>query len=76
MGLWGLYAPLRQQGKPVELQYIRSGQHNLIKPLQVLAHQELIVDWFDFWLNGREDPSTEKLDQYRRWKGFRKAALD
>jgi dienelactone hydrolase len=73
LGLWGLYAPLRQQGKPVELQYIRSGQHNLIQPLQVLAHQELIVDWFDFWLNGREDPSTEKLDQYRRWKEFRKA---
>jgi hypothetical protein len=33
----------------------------------VLAHQKLIVDWFDFWLNGRENPSTEKLDQYRRW---------
>jgi dipeptidyl aminopeptidase/acylaminoacyl peptidase len=75
LGLWGLYAPLRQQGKPVELQYIRGGQHNLIQPLQVLAHQELIVDWFDFWLNGHEDPSTEKIDQYRRWGAFRKARL-
>jgi hypothetical protein len=73
--LWGLYAPLRQQGKPVELQYIRGGQHNLNKPLEVLAHQELIVDWFDFWLNGHEDPSTDKLDQYRRWKAFRKVGL-
>lgn len=72
--LWGLYAPLRQQGKAVELQYIRGGQHNLIKPLQILAHQELIVDWFDFWLNGREDPSTGKLDQYRRWRGFRESS--
>lgn len=71
--LWGLYAPLRQQGKPVELQYIRGGQHNLIKPLEVLAHQELIVDWFDFWLNGREDPSAGKVDRYRRWEGFRAA---
>ncbi|HKE96738.1 MAG TPA: prolyl oligopeptidase family serine peptidase, partial [Povalibacter sp.] len=67
LALWGLYAPLRQQGKPVDLQYIRGGQHNLIKPLEVLAHQELIVDWFDFWLNGHEDPNAEKLDQYRRW---------
>ena len=75
LGLWGLYAPLRQQGKPVELQYIQGGQHNLIKPLEVLAHQELIVDWFDFWLNGHEDPNTEKLEQYRRWEGFRKAGL-
>lgn len=71
LGLWGLYAPLRQQRKPVELQYIRGGQHNLIKPLEVLAHQQLIVDWFDFWLNGQKDPSNEKLDQYRRWEGYR-----
>jgi dipeptidyl aminopeptidase/acylaminoacyl peptidase len=73
--LWGLYAPLRQQGKPVELQYIRGGQHNLVKPLEILAHQELIVHWFDFWLNGRVDPSTEKRDQYRRWEGYREAGL-
>lgn len=69
--LWGLYAPLRQQGKPVELQYIRGGQHNLVKPLEILAHQELLVDWFDFWLNGREDPDAGKLEQYRRWEGLR-----
>jgi dipeptidyl aminopeptidase/acylaminoacyl peptidase len=68
--LWGLYAPLRKQGKPVELQYIRGGQHNFIKPLEILAHQELIVDWFDFWLNGHEDPDSGKLDQYRRWEKF------
>jgi len=73
LGVWGLYAPLHQQGKPVELQYIRSGQHNLVKPLQILAHQELIVDWFEFWLNGRKDPSAAKLDQYRRWEEFREA---
>ncbi len=71
--LWGLYAPLRQQGKPVELQYIRGGQHNLVKPLEILAHQELIVDWFDFWLNGQADPTDEKRDQYRRWEDFREA---
>lgn len=74
IGLWGLYAPLRQQGKPVELQYIRGGQHNLIKPLEILAHQELIVDWFDFWLNEHEDVSAEKRDLYRRWEGFREAS--
>jgi hypothetical protein len=69
--LWGLYAPLRDQGKPVELQYIRTGQHNLVKPLQILAHQEMIVDWFDFWLNGHENPGAEKAEQYARWRQMR-----
>jgi len=69
--LWGLYAPLRDQGKPVELQYIRTGQHNLVKPLQILAHQEMIVDWFDFWLNGREDSEADKAEQYTRWRQMR-----
>jgi dipeptidyl aminopeptidase/acylaminoacyl peptidase len=70
ISLWGLYAPLRDQRKPVELQYIRSGSHNISKPLQKLAHQDLIVDWFDFWLNGHEDPSEHKAAQYRRWKAW------
>jgi dienelactone hydrolase len=69
--LWGLYAPLRDQGKAVELQYIRTGQHNLVKPLQILAHQEMIVDWFDFWLNGHESREAEKTEQYARWRQMR-----
>jgi hypothetical protein len=71
ISLWGLYAPLRDQGKPVELQYMRSGQHNLTKPLQKLAHQEMLVDWFDFWLNGHEDGDETKAEQYGRWRQMR-----
>lgn len=52
--LWDFYAALRDQGKDVELQYIRSGTHNISKPLHKLAHQSAIVDWFDQWLNGNE----------------------
>jgi hypothetical protein len=66
-----LYAPLRDQGKPVELQYMRSGQHNLTKPLQKLAHQEMIVDWFDFSLNDHEEPDAAKAEQYVRWRKLR-----
>lgn len=72
LALWPLYAPLRDQGKPVELQYFRSGTHNIIKPLQVLAHQEMLVDWFDFWLNGSEDNSPTKAEQYERWRQLRR----
>ena len=71
LSLWGLYAPLRDQGKPVELQYMRSGQHNLTKPLQKLAHQEMLVDWFDYWLNGHEDGDAAKVEEYRRWRQMR-----
>jgi dipeptidyl aminopeptidase/acylaminoacyl peptidase len=74
LSLWNLYAPLLDQHKPVELQYIRNGQHNLTKPLEVLAHQEMLVDWFDFWLNSHEDADATKADQYARWRGLRDAA--
>jgi hypothetical protein len=70
-GLWFLYASLRDQGKPVELQYIRNGRHNISKLLQRMAQQEMLVDWFDFWLNGHEDPSQSKSAQYERWRRLR-----
>lgn len=69
--LWSLYAELRDQGKPVELEYIRSGQHNLAKPLERLAQQEMLVDWFDFWLNDHEDAAPAKAAQYVRWQKLR-----
>lgn len=71
LSLWGIYAPLRDLGKPVELQYMRQGQHNLTRPLEVLAHEEMLVDWFDFWLNAHEDGATEKAAQYARWHKMR-----
>jgi dipeptidyl aminopeptidase/acylaminoacyl peptidase len=69
--LWSLYASLRDQGKPVDLHYIRSGAHNIMKPLQILSHQEMMVDWFDFWLNGHEDAVISKAEQYSRWRLLR-----
>lgn len=71
LSLWDFYAALRYQGKPVELQFIRSGQHNLTKPLHRVAHQELIVDWFDFWLNDNKDGDSRKANRYKRWRAMR-----
>lgn len=70
---WDMYAAQVDQRKPVELQYIRGGEHNIRKPLELLAHQEMIVDWFDFWLNGHEDDSPNKAEQYRRWRNLRES---
>ena len=71
IGVWDFYAALRYQKKPVELQYIRSGKHNVTKPLHKLAHQEHITDWFDFWLNDHEEPDPLKERMYRRWRDLR-----
>lgn len=69
--LWGLYAPMRAAGKTVELQYMRTGQHNLTFPSQRFAAQTLLVDWFDFWLNDHQDDDPAKQDLYARWRALR-----
>ena len=71
LSLWDIYAALRYQEKPVELHYIRTGKHNINKPLHKMSHQELLVEWFDFWLNGNEYANPEKAEQYRRWRELR-----
>jgi dipeptidyl aminopeptidase/acylaminoacyl peptidase len=69
---WPLYAGLKVARKPVDLLYIRDGRHVLVKPHQRLTLQEMTVDWFDFWLNGQEDPDASKRAQYDRWRQLRK----
>ncbi|MHB1059305.1 MAG: alpha/beta hydrolase family protein [Rhodanobacter sp.] len=71
---WDDYAALRAQGKPVDLLYIRNGDHELVQPLERLAEQGRNVDWYDYWLNGRRDPDPAKTARYRLWDAM-KAAL-
>ncbi len=73
---WEMFTRLRDLGKPVEfflVPQIERGSHGIQNPGQCLASQEGAVDWFDFWLNGREDPDAGKLDQYARWRELRKS---
>lgn len=70
---WDIYASLRLQRKPAELLYMRNGDHILTKPKERLASQEMNVDWYDFWLNGHEDPNPAKSEQYARWRALRAA---
>jgi dipeptidyl aminopeptidase/acylaminoacyl peptidase len=68
---WDIYAALRLQSKPVEMLYMRNGEHVLAKPAERLSSQEMNVDWYDFWLNGHEDPDPAKAPQYARWRKLR-----
>jgi dipeptidyl aminopeptidase/acylaminoacyl peptidase len=68
---WELFSRLKYLHRPVELDVtpdLEHGIHNTQNPQQLLAVQKWSIDWFDFWLNGHEDTSQKKADQYRRWE--------
>lgn len=71
LGGWETFSLLRYQKKPVELVLVPQfahGDHPVQIPAQKLFSQEGTVDWFDFWLSGREDPDPRKAEQYQRWR--------
>jgi len=69
---WEWFSGLKQLGKPVDLLYLVTGTHILVKPLERLVSQGGAVDWFCFWLKEEEDPDPAKADQYVRWREFRR----
>jgi hypothetical protein len=75
MSKWELYSRLRHLKKPVEMYLMPHADthpsHTPQNPQQILAIQEGVLDWFSFWLSGREDPNPQKFDQYSRWRTFR-----
>lgn len=42
------------------------------QPQHKLAVAERTIDWFNFWLNDKEDSASEKTDQYQRWRALRR----
>lgn len=73
---WEVFSRLRQLNRPVEfyvIPAIEHGSHNIQNPQQVLASQEGAVEWYDFWLNGRESSDPSKREQYVRWRRLRAA---
>jgi hypothetical protein len=72
---WEIFSRLRFLRRPIEFYVMpdaeRFGSHNTQNPRQLLAVQEASVDWFDFWLNGREDPDPAKAQQFQRWRHLR-----
>jgi dipeptidyl aminopeptidase/acylaminoacyl peptidase len=68
---WEWFAGLKHLGKPVEFVWIPNAGHVPMLPTDRLLAQEGDVDWFDFWLNGFEDPNPLKREQYLRWEGLK-----
>ena len=71
---WDIYGGLRTLKKPVEMVWLKKedAPHVLVQPHHRYLSQQSAVDWFDFWLNGHEDPAPGKAKQYARWCELRK----
>jgi dipeptidyl aminopeptidase/acylaminoacyl peptidase len=61
------FTALREQGKPVEMYVFPDEFHIKWQPAHRLAVYRRNLDWFSFWLQGREDPDPAKAAQYERW---------
>jgi len=67
------FSALREQGQPVEMYVFPDELHIKVQPLHRLAVYDRNLDWFAFWLQGREDPDPAKSAQYARWRALRSA---
>lgn len=63
---WQWFAGLKRLGKAVDMVYLPTGVHLLVKPWDQMVSQQETVDWFCFWLKGQERSGA--ADEYRRWR--------
>ncbi|MEJ1964456.1 MAG: prolyl oligopeptidase family serine peptidase, partial [Gammaproteobacteria bacterium] len=72
-GFFGLevYVPMRTLKVPAELVTYDDEPHNFVTPRARLASMGRKVDWFDYWMLGKQDPAAAKKAQYTRWDQMR-----
>jgi dipeptidyl aminopeptidase/acylaminoacyl peptidase len=70
-GAMQLYTSLIERNKPVEAIVYANEYHQKFQPRHRLAVYERNLDWFQFWLQGYEDPDPAKREQYVRWERMR-----
>lgn len=68
------YVTLDQHSAPIEMHVFPDEYHVKWHPAHRLAIYERSIDWFDFWLNGHEDPAPGKQEQYARWRALAQRA--
>ena len=62
---------LDDEGKPYDAYVFTNELHSKWQPAHLDAIQRRNLDWFQFWLQDREDAAVEKQDQYQRWRKLR-----
>jgi len=66
----GASSCIRRFNKPVEYWYLPDGTHELFQIPQRQRTNQLIVDWFRYWLQNVEDEDPNKASQYERWRAM------
>lgn len=69
-----LWNSLKELNKPVEM-FVYTGEgHMKHQPKHRYEIYERNLDWFNFWLQDKENPDPAKRQQYERWRAMRVAA--
>lgn len=65
------FSALRDHLRPVDMYVFPGERHVKWQPAHRLAIYERNLDWFDFWLKGKENGGPERAEQYRHWRALR-----
>jgi len=66
------YTALKELDKPGEFFIYADEGHIKNHPKHRFEIYERNLDWFNFWLQDKEDPDRAKADQYTRWRELKK----
>lgn len=70
------FMSLREQNQPVEM-FVFPGEHHIkVQPAHRLAIYLRNLDWFSFWLLGKETNRTGDTTQLARWRALRAQLRD
>lgn len=68
-----LFMLQRTAGLPAELVFYDGQDHQFESPRAILASMNRKLDWFNYWMLGKEDPDPAKAEQYVRWRKMKTA---
>ncbi|MEJ0040385.1 MAG: hypothetical protein WDO68_30910 [Gammaproteobacteria bacterium] len=62
---------LMSMNRPTEILFFSAAPHSTLRPQHRLRSLTTHLDWWRFWLQGYEDASPEKEEQYAHWRKYR-----
>jgi dipeptidyl aminopeptidase/acylaminoacyl peptidase len=63
-----LLTAIWRHGIPHEFIIYPNTGHNIASPTLQIESMNRNLDWFDYWMLGKQDPDPKKQNQYERWK--------
>lgn len=65
---------LRDLGKPIEMYVFPSEAHIKAQPRHRYNIYKRSTQWFEFWLENRQEPDPVDTDEYKEWTALRNSA--